>query len=444
MRLREIRVNERVAKMKEASLRNRSGSDITKTSCSSIDEADLISMMREYHELDVTENSGISPKQKRKSSFRHKLRRLNKKKTDSNSEDSENIRRSLPVPNLSGDAGSSSAFDSAPKSESPGKKKRTKLRKGKTKLELTDAYGNENTESKKPSPGKTTRNIFRISPRKKDKKPSPHVHDGKSTLDRKYQSPSERERAIISGERFRVLPQLPHTGRETGKLKDIRSFSCDDIEEDQGSKRYQLSKHRPSTLAGLTAAQIDAKITRRVKIAARRQAKMEEQRRLTRAQAIQRQLEEVEVQQKALEERGVKLEMLLREKSGGNEKEESRNLKKWIELVQEKNALQRYENGLLINQRELQLEDVQSRLQQELRERMATDDTRKTSQQLSQEREILRKMLEVVEQRDELVGLLDEQRLKEREETIDPETLMMNDKRWTFTGDVSSASSAQT
>uniref|UniRef100_F6UPR3 BMERB domain-containing protein n=1 Tax=Ciona intestinalis TaxID=7719 RepID=F6UPR3_CIOIN len=190
-----------------------------------------------------------------------------------------------------------------------------------------------------------------------------------------------------------------------------------------------------------TPSQIDAKITRRVKIAARRQAKMEAQRRLTRAQAIQRQLEEVEVQQKLLEERGVKLEMLLRETSGHNagENEDSRTMKKWFDLVQEKNALLRYENELMINQRELQLEDVQSRLQQELRERMATDDTRKTSEQLSQEKEILRKMLEVVEQRDELVGLLEEQRLKEKEDAIDPEVLMMSNKFSAFTGDLSSA-----
>jgi len=39
-------------------------------------------------------------------------------------------------------------------------------------------------------------------------------------------------------------------------------------------------------------------------------------------------------------------------------------------------------------------------------------DTRKTSAQLAQEKEILQKMLDVVEQRDELVGLLEEQRLK--------------------------------
>ena len=39
-------------------------------------------------------------------------------------------------------------------------------------------------------------------------------------------------------------------------------------------------------------------------------------------------------------------------------------------------------------------------------------DTRKTSKQLAQEKEILQKMLENVEQRDELVGLLEEQCLK--------------------------------
>nr|XP_018672882.1 protein-methionine sulfoxide oxidase mical3b isoform X1 [Ciona intestinalis]XP_026696711.1 protein-methionine sulfoxide oxidase mical3b isoform X1 [Ciona intestinalis] len=216
MRAREIRVNERVAKMKESSLRNRSGSDITKTSCSSIDEADLLSIMREFRDDDVIDHhsnepaySGISPKPKRKSSFRHKFKRLSKKKVDSNSEDSERVRRSLPIPNLSADVvtGSSSAFDSASKSESPGKKKKTKQRKSKTKLVLPDAPGNDNSGTKKHSPGK--RGLFRISPRKKEKKILPDVGDGRSTLERKYETASEREKAIVRGERFRVLPQLP-------------------------------------------------------------------------------------------------------------------------------------------------------------------------------------------------------------------------------------------
>ena len=79
------------------------------------------------------------------------------------------------------------------------------------------------------------------------------------------------------------------------------------------------SRRRRANLAGLTPEQIDAKITRRVQLAARRQARMEAQKRLRRAQVIQRQLEEIEVKQKDLEERGVELEKLLRVDGGRSE-----------------------------------------------------------------------------------------------------------------------------
>ncbi|KAI7791992.1 putative protein-methionine sulfoxide oxidase mical3b, partial [Triplophysa rosa] len=61
-----------------------------------------------------------------------------------------------------------------------------------------------------------------------------------------------------------------------------------------------------------TEEELNAKLTRRVQRAARRQAKQEELRRLHRAQIIQRQLEQVEVKQRQLEERGVAVEKALR------------------------------------------------------------------------------------------------------------------------------------
>lgn len=109
--------------------------------------------------------------------------------------------------------------------------------------------------------------------------------------------------------------------------------------------------------------------------------------------------------------------------------------------------------------RELELEDRQSRLQQELRERMAVEGKRgtelkgareswvraccaswscrpnvsghctdhlKTEEELSEEKKILNEMLEVVEQRDALVALLEEQRLREKEEDKDLEAVMLS------------------
>ncbi|XP_050933689.1 LOW QUALITY PROTEIN: protein-methionine sulfoxide oxidase mical3b-like [Lates calcarifer] len=187
---------------------------------------------------------------------------------------------------------------------------------------------------------------------------------------------------------------------------------------------------------------LDAKITRRVQRAARRQAKQEQLKRLHKAQMIQRQLQQVEEKQRQLEERGVMVEKALRGEAdywgdsndsqdidlhlGGLGKLDNPALmQQWFQLVQQKNSLVRYESELMIFARELELEDRQSRLQQGLRERMAVDDHLKEDWQLVEERLILEEMLEVVEQRDALVSLLEEQRLQERQEDQDLEGVMM-------------------
>lgn len=50
----------------------------------------------------------------------------------------------------------------------------------------------------------------------------------------------------------------------------------------------------------------------------------------------------------------------------------------------------------------------------------------KTDAELSEEKRILNEMLEVVEQRDSLVALLEEQRLREKEEDKDLEAVMLS------------------
>ncbi|XP_053909204.1 F-actin-monooxygenase MICAL3 isoform X12 [Cuculus canorus] len=224
-------------------------------------------------------------------------------------------------------------------------------------------------------------------------------------------------------------------------------------------------KRSYSSKRAYTEEELNAKLTRRVQKAARRQAKQEELKRLHRAQIIQRQLEQVEEKQRQLEERGVAVEKALRGEAdywgesyysdlidlhlgvepnagtprrrplsfcpccaheGMGKKDDPKLMQEWFKLVQEKNALVRYESELMIFARELELEDRQSRLQQELRERMAVEDHLKTDEELSEEKRILNEMLEVVEQRDSLVALLEEQRLREKEEDKDLEAVMLS------------------
>uniref|UniRef100_A0A9J7XS69 F-actin monooxygenase n=1 Tax=Cyprinus carpio carpio TaxID=630221 RepID=A0A9J7XS69_CYPCA len=156
------------------------------------------------------------------------------------------------------------------------------------------------------------------------------------------------------------------------------------------------------------------------------QTKRDQLKRLHRAQVIQRQLEEVEEKQRALEEKGVALEKILRGETGDDSTDETTLLQTWFKLVLEKNKLSRYESELMIFAQELELEDTQSRLQQDLRRRMATEDCEKSASELTEEQSLLVEIMKVVENRDKLVSLLEEQRLKERAEDRDLESMILS------------------
>ncbi|XP_051726804.1 protein-methionine sulfoxide oxidase mical3a isoform X33 [Ctenopharyngodon idella] len=283
--------------------------------------------------------------------------------------------------------------------------------------------GTEETPPKHKSLWKAVFSGYKKDKKKKDDKSCPSTPSSSTTVDsgKKKESPLDRSSDL------RLRRNL--------SFSEDSDLSCDDVlerssQKSKGDKTY-------------TEEELNAKLTRRVQKAARRQAKQEELKRLHRAQIIQRQLEQVEEKQRQLEERGVAVEKALRGEAdywgesnyseildlhlgGMGKKDDPKLMQEWFKLVQEKNALVRYESELMIFARELELEDRQSRLQQELRERMAVDDHLKTEEELAEEKQILNEMLEVVEQRDSLVALLEEQRLREKEEDKDLEAVMLS------------------
>ncbi|XP_067292226.1 F-actin-monooxygenase mical2b isoform X2 [Pseudorasbora parva] len=159
---------------------------------------------------------------------------------------------------------------------------------------------------------------------------------------------------------------------------------------------------------------------------AAQQTKRDQLKRLHRAQVIQRQLEEVEEKQRALEEKGVALEKVLRGETGDDYADETALLQTWFKLVLEKNKLSRYESELMIFAQELEFEDTQSRLQQDLRRRMDIEDCEKSASELAEEQSLLVEIMKVVEKRDKLVSLLEEQRLKEKAEDRDLESMILS------------------
>ncbi|KAG1929426.1 [F-actin]-monooxygenase MICAL3 [Pimephales promelas] len=266
--------------------------------------------------------------------------------------------------------------------------------------------GTEETPPKHKSLWKAVFSGYKKDKKKKDNKSCPSTPSSSTTVDsgKKKESPLDRSSDL------RLRRNL--------SFSEDSDLSCDDVLERSSQKSKSDKTY--------TEEELNAKLTRRVQKAARRQAKQEELKRLHRAQIIQRQLEQVEEKQRQLEERGVAVEKALRGEAGMGKKDDPKLMQEWFKLVQEKNALVRYESELMIFARELELEDRQSRLQQELRERMAVDDHLKTEEELAEEKQILNEMLEVVEQRDSLVALLEEQRLREKEEDKDLESVMLS------------------
>ncbi|NXP29400.1 MICA3 monooxygenase, partial [Scytalopus superciliaris] len=320
---------------------------------------------------------------------------------------------STPAADMAGPEGSvSSSEGSSGKSKkrsslfSPRKNKKEKKSKNDSRLSDKSSGGTE--EATKPR--SLWKSVF--SGYKKDKK--------KKTDDKSCPSTPSSSATVDSG-KHKASPLITAADLQ---LRQHLSFSEDsDLSSDDVLERSSQKSKRERAY---TEEELNAKLTRRVQKAARRQAKQEELKRLHRAQIIQRQLEQVEEKQRQLEERGVAVEKALRGEAGMGKKDDPKLMQEWFKLVQEKNALVRYESELMIFARELELEDRQSRLQQELRERMAVEDHLKTDEELSEEKRILNEMLEVVEQRDSLVALLEEQRLREKEEDKDLEAVMLS------------------
>ncbi|KAM9502348.1 protein-methionine sulfoxide oxidase mical3a isoform 6-T6 [Salvelinus alpinus] len=351
--------------------------------------------------------------------------------------------KSLDSSTVSSD-GSASGGKSKKRSSLFSPRKNKKEKKAKNESQLSAKHGTDET----PSPPKH-KSLWKavFSGYKKDKKKNKDDKSCPSTPSSSNTNDSGKKRLSPLGRSSDLK------SRRNLSFSEDSDLSCDDV--------LERSSQKSRTDKTYTEEELNAKLTRRVQKAARRQAKQEELKRLHRAQTIQRQLEQVEEKQRQLEERGVAVEKALRGEAGlykgtyctipkqhkrrsdywgesnyseildlhlggMGKKDDPKLMQEWFKLVQEKNALVRYESELMIFARELELEDRQSRLQQDLRERMAIEDHLKTEVELAQEKHILNEMLEVVEQRDSLVALLEEQRLREKEEDKDLESVMLS------------------
>ncbi|KAM6184568.1 F-actin-monooxygenase MICAL1 [Rhynchocyon petersi] len=144
-----------------------------------------------------------------------------------------------------------------------------------------------------------------------------------------------------------------------------------------------------------------------------RRAKEEEMKRFCKAQNIQRRLNEIEVSLRELEAEGKKLELALRRQSSSPEQQKKLWLDQLLQLIQKKNSLVAEEAELMITVQELNLEEQQLELDHEVRAYMNREDALKTASDRQAEEWALKKLLDVVNQRDALIRFQEERRLSE-------------------------------
>ncbi|KAF3854533.1 hypothetical protein F7725_022588 [Dissostichus mawsoni] len=327
------------------------------------------------------------------------VKALESKKTETLPERFFSSNKSLDSSVASSDGSSSGKSKKRSSLFSPRKNKKEK----KAKNDSSRLPGTDETPPKHKSLWKAVFSGYKKDKKKKDDKSCPSTPSSSSTTQdsgKKKASPTGKSSGMqkeaikeekLEKERRRELKErkrLKERQKEKEREKEVDREKERDDKESLYVPHALAFKRSYATKKTYTEEELNAKLTRKVQKAARRQAKQEELKRLHRAQIIQRQLEQVEEKQRQLEERGVAVEKALRGEAGMGKKDDPKLMQEWFKLVQEKNAL--------------------------------------TEKELNQEKQILNEMLEVVEQRDALVALLDEQRLREKEEDKDLESVMLS------------------
>ncbi|KAI3353430.1 hypothetical protein L3Q82_019957, partial [Scortum barcoo] len=143
---------------------------------------------------------------------------------------------------------------------------------------------------------------------------------------------------------------------------------------------------------------------------------------------ILKELQDIEDNLNELEKRGVELEMKLRssEEEGEDDSVMDELMVEWFNLIRNKQVAMRRESELVYIGRTQDLEEQQPSVEQELRRLMDKPEHLKTSWDKKREKELMDKLVEIVNDRNAIVEGLDEDRLREEEEDEELNKMMMN------------------
>ncbi|KAF7654463.1 hypothetical protein LDENG_00069190 [Lucifuga dentata] len=143
---------------------------------------------------------------------------------------------------------------------------------------------------------------------------------------------------------------------------------------------------------------------------------------------IMKELQEIEDKLNELEKRGVELEMRLRrsEEEGEDNSLMDELMIEWFVLIRNKQVAMRRESELVYIGRTQDLEEEQPSVEQELRRLMEKPEHLKTTWERKREKQLMAKLMEIVNDRNAIVDGLDEDRLREEEEDEQLNKLVMN------------------
>ncbi|CAH1155805.1 unnamed protein product [Phaedon cochleariae] len=140
---------------------------------------------------------------------------------------------------------------------------------------------------------------------------------------------------------------------------------------------------------------------------------------------IRRELDLIEAQQQGLEKQGVRLEQIIREKCEGEGDDIIDNdipidvedlILQLFELVNEKNELFRKQTELMYIRRQQRLEEEHADVEYQIRCLMLQPEANKTDSDKAREEELIKRLIDIVERRNEIVECLEMDRVREAEE----------------------------